>query len=93
MSLHLVEVSPWLSQMQYNKLTGQIDSNTNTSSPSITSDDSEDLYYKSATSRYGSPVFWYKQLPDVPKSVSFFIAHEFFDALPIHKFQVSQRLT
>lgn len=37
-------------------------------------------------SRHGIPVFWHKQLQDVPNSFSLIVAHEFFDALPIHKF-------
>lgn len=39
--------------------------------------------------QYDIPVEWYTQLKDVPKSFSLVIAHEFFDALPIHKFHKS----
>lgn len=35
---------------------------------------------------HGVSVEWYKQLKDVPKAFTLLIAHEFFDALPIHKF-------
>lgn len=38
-------------------------------------------------SHYGVPIEWYKQLKDVPNTFSLILAHEFFDALPIHKFQ------
>ncbi|XP_050505706.1 protein arginine methyltransferase NDUFAF7, mitochondrial isoform X2 [Diabrotica virgifera virgifera] len=34
----------------------------------------------------GIPVNWYKNLYDIPKCFTLLIAHEFFDALPIHKF-------
>ena len=39
-------------------------------------------------SNYGPVMYWYKHLEEVPREFSFFIAHEFFDALPIYKFQV-----
>ena len=48
--------------------------------------------YKEAQSKYGPSISWYKQLKDVPQGFSCFIAHEFFDALPIHKFQVRHDL-
>jgi NADH dehydrogenase [ubiquinone] 1 alpha subcomplex assembly factor 7 len=60
------------------------------SEPSSHSDDQDDEmpYYKHCTSKYGPSVFWYNHLHQVPQEFSFFVAHEFFDALPIHKFQV-----
>ncbi|KAK3591632.1 hypothetical protein CHS0354_013816 [Potamilus streckersoni] len=89
---HLVEVSPTLADIQQRKLTGS------TGSGSISSDtisgpfgSNEPHYYKSCKSKYGPEVFWYRSLSDVPREkVSGFIAHEFFDALPIHKFQKTQ---
>jgi len=33
------------------------------------------------------PVSWYSSLRDVPKNFSFFLAHEFFDVLPVNKFE------
>ena len=95
-SVHMVEVSPHLSQMQYDKLAGKTSAETATldttgseSAKSLVEDTaSRGQHYKTGTSRYGPDVFWYSQLADVPKGVSFFLAHEFFDALPIHKFQV-----
>lgn len=37
-------------------------------------------------SHEGIQVHWYKQFKDVPDGFSLILAHEFFDALPIHKF-------
>lgn len=37
-------------------------------------------------SRHGVTVEWYSHLKDVPRAFTLFVAHEFFDALPIHKF-------
>ena len=36
--------------------------------------------------KYSSILHWCHRVEDVPKTFTFFIAHEFFDALPIHKF-------
>ena len=83
-SLHLVEVSPHLSDMQHNKLT-----NDNQSQGSAAHSRSSELCYRSCVSHHNFNVHWYRQLADVPKAPSFFIAHEFFDALPVHKFQVT----
>lgn len=47
----------------------------------------EKLYYKTNTSTTGSPVFWYNHLSLVPKAFTLYLAHEFFDVLPIHKIQ------
>ena len=83
-SLHLVEVSPHLSDMQYSKLT-----NDNQSQGGATQSVSSEPCYRSCVNHHGFNVHWYQQLADVPKAPSFLIAHEFFDALPVHKFQVS----
>jgi len=33
------------------------------------------------------PVFWYRDVESLPKGFHLYIAHEFFDALPVHKLQ------
>ena len=110
-SLHLVEVSPKLTEIQEKTLTGgatsdskdssatsdsnktqssQSDSNTN-KADSNNDEESErgGGCYKEAITKYGPPVYWHQILETVPEEFTFFIAHEFLDALPIHKFQVS----
>ncbi|RUS89136.1 hypothetical protein EGW08_003079 [Elysia chlorotica] len=93
-SLHLVEVSPALSNIQAIKLVGDPDS------------DKEDAYqtakeskitaiedggpYREEKSKYGPSVSWYKSLADVPEQLSCYIGHEFLDALPIHKFHKTE---
>jgi NADH dehydrogenase [ubiquinone] 1 alpha subcomplex assembly factor 7 len=44
---------------------------------------------QSNTSRYGFPIHWYNNLDELSfhSGFSVFLAHEFFDALPIHKFK------
>lgn len=44
------------------------------------------FFYLKGMSQYDIPVEWYRQLKDIPNAFSLIIAHEFFDALPIHKF-------
>ena len=104
-SLHMVEVSPKLSEMQQEKLSGIPASPHNPDAkegqPSMTSENqssitdgetmaSSDSHYRSCQSKHGVPVSWYRSLQDVPRGFSFFVAHEFFDALPVHKFQVGE---
>uniref|UniRef100_A0A3B3D267 Protein arginine methyltransferase NDUFAF7 n=1 Tax=Oryzias melastigma TaxID=30732 RepID=A0A3B3D267_ORYME len=79
-SLHLVEVSPALSLIQAQKLTGRQEW-PNSDGP---------VYLRGETPA-GLPVSWYRRLEDVPSGFSIFVAHEFFDALPIHKFQRTDR--
>ncbi|KAL3248423.1 hypothetical protein MRX96_056497 [Rhipicephalus microplus] len=51
------------------------------------SDDMLRATYKHSITKHGVPVGWYRHLHDVPLGFSCFIAHEFLDALPVHKFQ------
>ncbi|KAM4772873.1 protein arginine methyltransferase NDUFAF7, mitochondrial [Rhinophrynus dorsalis] len=77
-SVHLVEVSPKLSDIQAIKLTGkEIEMEGDENSP----------VYKKGITKTGLPVCWYQDLHDIPQGYTFYIAHEFFDALPIHKLQ------
>ncbi|KAF7231408.1 protein arginine methyltransferase NDUFAF7, mitochondrial isoform X2 [Nothobranchius furzeri] len=77
-SLHLMEVSPALSDFQAQTLTG---------GGSQKADCEEDPVYRHGTTAAGLPVSWYRCLEDVPAGFSIFVAHEFFDSLPVHKFQ------
>uniref|UniRef100_A0A8D0LBF4 Protein arginine methyltransferase NDUFAF7 n=1 Tax=Sphenodon punctatus TaxID=8508 RepID=A0A8D0LBF4_SPHPU len=79
-SVHLVEVSPKLSEIQALTLTGE----------KINLDDSSPAYMKGVT-KAGFPIFWYQDLQDVPQGNSFYLAHEFFDALQVHKFQRTEK--
>ncbi|XP_055851986.1 protein arginine methyltransferase NDUFAF7 homolog, mitochondrial [Episyrphus balteatus] len=74
-SLHLVEVSPYLSKMQASRLCFKQELV-----------DDGPCYMKGET-LMGTKVFWYKRFEDVPRGFSIVLAHEFFDALPVHKFQ------
>ena len=71
--------------MQAAKLTGK----DSKEAIHIESDAENAGIYRKAVSKYGIDVTWYQSLIDVPQGLSCFIAHEFLDALPIHKFQVS----
>lgn len=75
LSIHLVEISPHLSQLQSQRLCYRSEENNS------------ELYYRSGETLSGMPVYWYRRIEDVPTGFSIILAHEFFDALPIHKFQ------
>ncbi|XP_072307585.1 protein arginine methyltransferase NDUFAF7, mitochondrial [Eucyclogobius newberryi] len=82
-SVHLVEVSPVLSALQAQALTG--------SDSHVTAEDGEGPVYRRGNTPDGLQVSWYRQVQDVPKGFSLHVAQEFFDALPIHKFQKTLR--
>lgn len=81
-SLHLVEVSPALSRLQAQNLTVN---------RSQDADAEDEPVYRHGETTAGLPVSWYRCLDDVPTGFSIFLAHEFFDALPIHKFQRTEK--
>jgi len=96
-SLHMVEVSPALARIQIEKLTDEkltnkqssrLTENYDSYGTDNTKKGSVDPYYH-CTTKYGISASWYKTLNDVPPQPSFYLAHEFFDALPVCKFQVS----
>ncbi|XP_008820824.1 protein arginine methyltransferase NDUFAF7, mitochondrial [Nannospalax galili] len=77
-SIHLVEVSQKLSEIQALTLTEE---------KIPLERDAESLVYMKGVTKFGLPISWYRDLKDVPKGYSFYLAHEFFDVLPVHKFQ------
>ncbi|XP_074630335.1 protein arginine methyltransferase NDUFAF7, mitochondrial-like isoform X1 [Acropora palmata] len=94
-SLHLVEVSPTLSGIQESTLTGGSHNDTKnekqsgaTRSTAFENEVGSDLCYKRCITQGGVPVSWYRAIQDAPlEENTFFLAHEFFDALPVHQFQ------
>ncbi|XP_070492211.1 protein arginine methyltransferase NDUFAF7 homolog, mitochondrial [Chironomus tepperi] len=77
-SIHLVELSPYLSKLQSQKLCYT----------STEFDKQEDLsFYRIGETLSGSKAYWHRSIEDVPKEFSIILAHEFFDALPVHKLQ------
>ena len=79
--VNLIEISPHLSQLQKSKLCHDSTEEDQQEMPQRV----EHLHYQAAQSRFKCPIYWYRQLADVPRSFTLYIAHEFFDALPIHK--------
>ncbi|KTW25920.1 hypothetical protein T552_03194 [Pneumocystis carinii B80] len=79
-SLRLIEISPVLRETQRQLLCG---SNT---VENIGSDVWKCL------SKYGIPVYWYERFDQLPTDLStpFIVAHEFFDSMPIHKFEKTE---
>lgn len=77
-SIHLVELSPYLSKLQAQKLCYSFaEMNPQSQSPC----------YQMGETLTGVKVFWYRRIEDVPRGFSIILAQEFFDALPIHKLQ------
>ena len=78
-SVHLVETSPTLTKIQEARLCGYFHNK-----PEKSQNDEKAVH--EAISKQGPRVTWYSRVADVPKGFSFFVANEFFDALPIHQF-------
>lgn len=79
-TLNLVEVSPHLSELQAKRLCGQY-----TDTPAAELD--KVPYYRKGVTLSGINVYWYRDVSQIPKTFSIFLAHEFLDVLPIYKFQ------
>ncbi|KAL5168913.1 Protein arginine methyltransferase NDUFAF7, mitochondrial [Glycine soja] len=79
--VHLVECSPALQKLQHQNLKCTDEENA-----------SQDTDTRTARSLFGTPVSWHATLEQVPSgSPTIIIAHEFFDALPVHQFQKASR--
>ncbi|KAH8277448.1 hypothetical protein KR026_011116 [Drosophila bipectinata] len=78
LSIHMVEVSPFLSKIQAQRFcyTHQ-----------TLQEDTQLPHYQTGTTASGTKAFWHRRLEDVPQGFSLVLAHEFFDALPVHKLQ------
>lgn len=76
--VHMIEASPELRKIQMDKLRQE----------STTSDDDDD-----AVRTFGNvPVHWHTSFNQIPSDGPILlIAHEFFDALPVHQFQYTER--
>ncbi|GMH20978.1 hypothetical protein Nepgr_022820 [Nepenthes gracilis] len=78
LSVHLVECSPTLQKLQHSNLKC-VDENGIGENATI-------------STLAGTPVSWHPTLEEVPSGVpTIIIAHEFYDALPIHQFQRTSR--
>lgn len=81
-SLHLIEISSHLTQIQERTICG---------ATSLIETDRRKEHH--SLSKNGIPVTWYRSLEQLPEKSGFnaFVAHEFFDALPVHKFQRNEK--
>ncbi|GMN42372.1 hypothetical protein TIFTF001_011588 [Ficus carica] len=79
--VHLVECSPALQKLQHQNL--------NCVDEEPTPDKTDK---KTVSTLAGTPVSWHAALEQVPSGVpTIIIAHEFYDALPVHQFQRASR--
>lgn len=78
MNVHMVEMSMHLSEVQQSNLCD----------PDLKykCDESVDGYYHHSSTKFGDHnIYWHRNICTVPEDFTFYLAHEFFDALPIHK--------
>ncbi|KAI3462957.1 hypothetical protein Pfo_019620 [Paulownia fortunei] len=81
LQIHMVECSPALQKLQYQNL------------KCMTDDGADGNAEKRCISTLaGTPVSWHATLEQVPTGLpTIIIAHEFYDALPVHQFQKASR--
>ncbi|XP_050271469.1 uncharacterized protein LOC126715082 isoform X1 [Quercus robur] len=81
LQIHMVECSPTLQKLQHSNLKCKDEDNT------------DDKVNKGSVSTLtGTPVTWHAALEQVPSGLpTIIIAHEFYDALPVHQFQKASR--
>ncbi|XP_023950556.2 protein arginine methyltransferase NDUFAF7 homolog, mitochondrial [Bicyclus anynana] len=79
LTLHLVEISTAMQVAQANRLC-----------VSHRETDLESPHNREGETVSGIKVYWYNDLKKVPNNFSWYIAHEFFDVLPIHKFEKTE---
>jgi len=75
LSIHLIEVSQEMRKMQRQSLCGSFHGD-------------EDFTEAVVSRSNGTKVYWHHNIKDVPSGYTMFLAHEFFDALPVHLFRV-----
>ncbi|CAG7838442.1 unnamed protein product [Allacma fusca] len=94
-SLHLVEISPFMANLQEETLCEKkknyLDyitrrSESNWIDPAKVLPH-QSYYHKAISKDTNYPIYWYRDVQSIPNEFNFYIAHEFFDALPIHKLQ------
>ncbi|GBG85840.1 hypothetical protein CBR_g40650 [Chara braunii] len=102
LSVHLVECSPALRQLQWKAMRCSANSLTSDGSTSGSTDTSQEsstvqrdpvpVQQAGISAISQVPVSWHLQLEDIPRGdPAIVIAHEFFDALPVHQFQMTDR--
>ncbi|KAH9739944.1 protein arginine methyltransferase NDUFAF7 [Citrus sinensis] len=75
--IHLVECSPTLQKLQHHNLKCMDENNAN-----------DNVEERTISSLAGTPVSWHAALEQVPSGFpTIIVAHEFYDALPVHQFQ------
>ncbi|KAL0285498.1 UNVERIFIED_CONTAM: protein arginine methyltransferase NDUFAF7, mitochondrial, partial [Sesamum angustifolium] len=81
LQLHMVECSPALQKLQYQNLKCLTEDSTNGNTEK-----------RCISTIAGTPVSWHTTLEQVPTGFpTIIIAHEFYDALPVHQFQKASR--
>ncbi|KAJ6691304.1 PROTEIN ARGININE METHYLTRANSFERASE NDUFAF7 MITOCHONDRIAL [Salix koriyanagi] len=79
--VHMVECSPTLQKLQHHNLKCFVED-----------DNSDGVEKRTVSMLAGIPVSWHALLEQVPSGMpSIIIAHEFYDALPVHQFQRASR--
>ncbi|XP_072945581.1 protein arginine methyltransferase NDUFAF7 homolog, mitochondrial [Epargyreus clarus] len=79
LTIHLVEISSAMQKLQATRLC-----------VSHKDCDIELPYNYEGETVSGIKIYWYNDLKKVPNNFSWYIAHEFFDVLPIHKFEKTE---